>query len=81
MNGALRVNRGPHTIRGVPGVWRGRPPKRHDTVADVFVERAAMFFYRVGDRGEVKVHRFKHLPRGFFNAHFRHLRLDLAPRG
>ena len=37
-----------------------------------------MFFHRVGDGGEVKVHRFERFLRGFFNARFRHLRLELV---
>ena len=78
MDGALRVNRGPHAIRGVFFVWRGRAPKRHDTVANVFVERATVLFYRVGDSGKVKVYRFERLLRGFFNARFRHISFELV---
>src|ERR1035441_5675497 len=68
MAGALRVNRGPHAIRGVSFVWGGCAPERHDAVADVFVERAAVFFYRVGDGGQIEVYRFERFLRGFFNA-------------
>jgi len=35
------------------------------------------FFYRIGDGGKVKVHCFERFLRGFFNAHFRHIRLEL----
>ena len=75
-DGALRVNGGPHAARGMPFVRRGRAPKRHDTIADIFVERAAVFLHRVGDGGQIEVHRFERFLRGLLDAFVRRLGVE-----
>ena len=50
VDGALGFDRGAHAIRGVPGVGRRRAPERHDTIADVFVERPSYFLTRSATR-------------------------------
>src|SRR5208283_2230824 len=77
MDGALRVNRGAHTGPRVFFVGRRRAPKRHHAVADVFIERAAVFFYRVGDDGEVKVHRVQGFAGEFIKTRFRRVEVQL----
>ncbi len=54
-HGALGVNGGADAIERLFVLKRGRTPKGHDAITDVFIEGAVVFFDLIGDEGEVGV--------------------------